>query len=130
MKLEVDEKYNKYRNKNLDEITSSLYTLKRGLENWKITLRKNHWGGEKRYERAVKRHGEYIEKLQNTSNQFLKSQELMEEKQYSKGWLIIFKNQRNMSPQFEDLLWEARWINENKSTTIVCDQTTEHCKNY
>ena len=33
MKLEVDEKYNKYRNKNLDEITSSLYTLKRGLEN-------------------------------------------------------------------------------------------------
>lgn len=40
---------------------------------------------KKNYESVVKRPGEYIKKLQNTSNQFYKNRELMEDKQYSNG---------------------------------------------
>ena len=74
MKLkEEDEKYDRWKTQKLksltDKIMSSLCIFKRELENLKITLRTNHWERDKRYERAIKRQGEYTEKLQNTSSQ-------------------------------------------------------------
>lgn len=40
---------------------------------------------KKNYGSAFKRSGKYIEKLQNTSNQFYKNRELMEDMHYSNG---------------------------------------------